>query len=87
MPSLFRASTLLLLLSGVATAQTNPGTIVLKNGDRITGSVLSIAGGNATIDTAAAGKIQIGASEIASIDSRIARFRPAQLQPGTFHDY
>ena len=68
MPSLFRASTLLLLLSGVATAQTNPGTIVLKNGDRITGSVLSIADGKATIDTAAAGKIQIGASEIASIE-------------------
>ncbi|MEY2981343.1 MAG: hypothetical protein RL562_1570 [Planctomycetota bacterium] len=68
MPSFLRTSTLLLVLSGFTHAQSPHGTIVLKNGDRITGSVTSVAGGKATIDTAAAGKLQIAVGEIESID-------------------
>jgi putative salt-induced outer membrane protein YdiY len=68
MSPILRASAILLLLSGTVTAQSGPGTIVLKNGDRLTGKVTAIAGGKATIDSAAAGKLQIAVAEIESIE-------------------
>jgi putative salt-induced outer membrane protein YdiY len=68
MQTLFRAATLILVLCGFCTAQSTVGTVVLKNGDRISGSVLTIADGKATIDSPAAGKIVVDVGQLASIE-------------------
>ncbi len=69
---------LLLALLMLAGTSTQAGTVVLKNGDRLSGEVDSISGGRLLLDTEYAGRIPIALDAVESVTSPVdfhVRFR------------
>ncbi|MCD6404285.1 MAG: DUF481 domain-containing protein [Planctomycetes bacterium] len=65
---------MVLAVVGVAAGAVLADTVVMKNGDRITGKVIKLASGRLTVETAYMGKVEIDFAEVGSIvtEDRVA---------------